>query len=54
MALIDKYQVVPLKGIDGDRFLAHLIFELVNVDDLDLLAGKKRRAILIEQFGFQA
>ncbi len=40
MAFIDQHEIVALEGIDGDGLIAHLIFQLVNIEDFDPLSGE--------------
>src|SRR4029077_11739206 len=41
MSLVDEDQVVVAKGVDRDRFLPLDVTQLVDVDDLHLLAAKE-------------
>jgi hypothetical protein len=40
MTLIDQHQIIAFKGIDGNCFIAHLILELGNLDDFDIMTSK--------------
>ena len=54
MALIHQHEVVALEGIDGDGLVAHLVLELVNVEDLDRCPAKSSATVLIEELGLNA
>ena len=51
VAFIDQHEIVPLEGIDGDGLVAHLVLELVDVEDLDRLPGEQPLPVLLEQLG---
>ena len=54
MPLIDQHEIISLEGVDGDGLVAHLVIELVDIEDFNPLAGEKPAAVLLEQFGGQA
>ena len=35
MAFVHQHQVVALEGVDGDGLVAHLVLELVDIEDLN-------------------
>ena len=43
VAFVDQHEIVALEGIDGDGLVAHLVLELVDVEDLDPLVRRKAR-----------
>ena len=49
VAFVDQHQIVALEGIDGDGLVAHLVLELVDVEDLDRLPGEQSASVLVEQ-----
>ena len=48
MPFIDQHQIVAFKGFHRDRLVAHLVAQLVDVDDLDR-AFENAAAIFVEQ-----
>jgi hypothetical protein len=45
---VDEHEVVALKSLDGHCPVAHLIAQLVDVDDLDGRASEERLGVLAE------
>jgi hypothetical protein len=48
VAFIHQYQVIAFKGFNGNRFIAHAVTKLVDVDYLDG-AFKRVGSVLIEE-----
>ena len=54
MSFVYQHQVVSLKGVYGHGFLAHLLFELGDFQNLNRLPGKEPAAFLVEDLRVDA
>ena len=54
MAFIHQDKIVPLKCIDGDGLVAHLILQFVDVENLNCLPANRSASVLIEEFGLDS
>ncbi len=52
--LVHQHQIVALEGVDGDGLVAHLVLELMDVEDLDRLPGEQPAPVLVEQLRVDA
>ena len=54
MAFVYQHQIAGLESIHSDRLVAHVVGQLVDVDNLHRLAGKQTASVLVEQLGLDA
>ena len=51
MPLVHQHEIVGLERIYGDRLLTHVLFQLVDVNDLNRPASEQPTPLLREEFG---
>ncbi len=54
VSFVDQDQVVVLEGVDGDGLVAHVLTQLMDVDDLDGLPREEAASVLVEDLGLDA
>ena len=54
VSLVDEHEVVAFEGVDGDRLLALLLTQLVDVDDLDRMTREQASPCGVEELRLDA